>query len=112
MIANKALKGPHDPNLTFYDDLIYFCSLKGPYFQVLKPIFSGGTQNPSLYIYNLCVSDNKTQEELLRTTQLVYSKQHGKMVPRLREPRQLYGFNAAEFGPQQQARWSVGNLVL
>ncbi|XP_041367885.1 cytosolic carboxypeptidase 2-like [Gigantopelta aegis] len=48
--------------------------------------------------------DNKLQEELLRTTQLVYSYEAGRMVPRLREPRNLYAL-AKELGPQQAARW-------
>ncbi|XP_071100297.1 cytosolic carboxypeptidase 2-like isoform X3 [Haliotis cracherodii] len=48
--------------------------------------------------------DNKLQEELLRTTQLVYSYEAGRMVPKLREPRNLYAL-AKEPGPQQAARW-------
>lgn len=49
--------------------------------------------------------DNKLQEELLKTTQLVYINQDGKgMVPKLREPRSLYAV-AKELGPQQAARW-------
>ncbi|VDI78246.1 Hypothetical predicted protein [Mytilus galloprovincialis] len=49
--------------------------------------------------------DNKLQEELLRTTQLVYSYQDGKgMVPKLREPRSLFALSK-ELGPQQAARW-------
>ncbi|XP_067655304.1 cytosolic carboxypeptidase 2-like isoform X4 [Haliotis asinina] len=48
--------------------------------------------------------DNKLQEELLRTTQLVYSYEAGRMVPKLREPRNLYAL-AKESGPQQAARW-------
>ena len=32
-------------------------------------------------------------------------------VPRLREPRQLYGLNAHEFGPQQLARWYEATFV-
>ncbi|KAJ8298800.1 hypothetical protein KUTeg_022860 [Tegillarca granosa] len=55
---------------------------------------------------------NKLQEELLRTTQLVYSYQDGKgMVPRLREPRNLYAL-AKELGPQQAARWPSDIQVL
>ncbi|XP_013406856.1 cytosolic carboxypeptidase 2 isoform X3 [Lingula anatina] len=46
--------------------------------------------------------NNLFRDDFTRTTQLVYSYQAGKMVPRLREPRQLY---AMEFGPQQAARW-------
>ncbi|KAK6191784.1 hypothetical protein SNE40_003379 [Patella caerulea] len=48
--------------------------------------------------------DNRTQEELLRTTQLIYNFESGKMVPKLREPRNLYAL-AKEPGPQQAARW-------
>ncbi|ELT89711.1 hypothetical protein CAPTEDRAFT_104264, partial [Capitella teleta] len=33
-------------------------------------------------------------------------------VPKLREPRQLYGFSATEFGPQQLARWPAEIQVL
>ncbi|XP_021353358.1 cytosolic carboxypeptidase 2-like isoform X24 [Mizuhopecten yessoensis] len=57
-------------------------------------------------------TDNKLQEELLRTTQLVYSYQDGRgMVPKLREPRNLYAL-AKEFGPQQSARWPSEIQVL
>ncbi|KAH9503340.1 Cytosolic carboxypeptidase 2 [Bulinus truncatus] len=50
-------------------------------------------------------ADNKLQEDLLKTTQLIYScGESGKMVPRLREPRSLYALNK-ELGPQQAARW-------
>lgn len=57
-------------------------------------------------------ADNKLQEELLRTTQLVYSYQDGRgMVPKLREPRNLYAL-AKEFGPQQSARWPSEIQVL
>ncbi|XP_033752489.1 uncharacterized protein LOC117336185 isoform X9 [Pecten maximus] len=57
-------------------------------------------------------NDNKLQEELLRTTQLVYSYQDGRgMVPKLREPRNLYAL-AKEFGPQQSARWPSEIQVL
>ncbi|GFO29466.1 cytosolic carboxypeptidase 2 [Plakobranchus ocellatus] len=53
----------------------------------------------------LSSADNKLQEELLRTTQLIYScGESGKMVPRLREPRSLYALTK-ELGPQQAARW-------
>ncbi|XP_055996439.1 uncharacterized protein LOC125682998 isoform X5 [Ostrea edulis] len=58
------------------------------------------------------LSDNKLQEELLRTTQLVYSYKDGKgMVPKLREPRNLYAL-AKELGPQQAARWPADIQVL
>ncbi|KAK3103578.1 hypothetical protein FSP39_020320 [Pinctada imbricata] len=57
-------------------------------------------------------ADNKLQEELLRTTQLVYSYQDGKgMVPKLREPRNLYALSK-ELGPQQAARWPADIQVL
>uniref|UniRef100_A0A8W8MZR7 Peptidase M14 domain-containing protein n=1 Tax=Magallana gigas TaxID=29159 RepID=A0A8W8MZR7_MAGGI len=57
-------------------------------------------------------ADNKLQEELLRTTQLVYSYKDGKgMVPKLREPRNLYAL-AKELGPQQAARWPADIQVL
>ncbi|KAK3593957.1 hypothetical protein CHS0354_040690 [Potamilus streckersoni] len=50
-------------------------------------------------------ADNKLQEELLKTTQLVYIKEDGKgMVPKLREPRTLYAMTSM-MGPQQAARW-------
>ncbi|XP_071120372.1 uncharacterized protein [Mytilus edulis] len=56
--------------------------------------------------------DNKLQEELLRTTQLVYSYQDGKgMVPKLREPRSLFALSK-ELGPQQAARWPSEIQVL
>ncbi|XP_061174704.1 uncharacterized protein LOC133183807 isoform X2 [Saccostrea echinata] len=58
------------------------------------------------------LSDNKLQEDLLRTTQLVYSYKDGKgMVPKLREPRNLYAL-AKELGPQQAARWPADIQVL
>ncbi|CAL1533712.1 unnamed protein product [Lymnaea stagnalis] len=51
------------------------------------------------------IADSKLQEDLLRTTQLIYScGESGKMVPRLREPRSLYALTK-ELGPQQAARW-------
>ena len=57
-------------------------------------------------------ADNKLQEELLRTTQLVYSYQDGKgMVPKLREPRSLFALSK-ELGPQQAARWPSEIQVL
>ncbi|XP_070199558.1 cytosolic carboxypeptidase 2-like isoform X1 [Littorina saxatilis] len=49
-------------------------------------------------------TDNRLQDDLMRTTQLVYSCESGRMVPRLREPRNLYAL-AKELGPQQAARW-------
>ncbi|XP_052705976.1 uncharacterized protein LOC128181564 isoform X1 [Crassostrea angulata] len=62
--------------------------------------------------YDENLSDNKLQEELLRTTQLVYSYKDGKgMVPKLREPRNLYAL-AKELGPQQAARWPADIQVL
>ncbi|CAD5117165.1 DgyrCDS5968 [Dimorphilus gyrociliatus] len=54
----------------------------------------------------------KTQEELLRTTQLVYNYQEGRMVPKLKEPRQLYGIGNSDLGPQQAARWPAEIQVL
>ncbi len=33
-------------------------------------------------------------------------------VPKLREPRQLYGFNSNEMGPQQVPRWPAEIQVL
>ncbi|XP_076450580.1 uncharacterized protein LOC143286741 isoform X3 [Babylonia areolata] len=49
-------------------------------------------------------TDNRLQDELMRTTQLIYSCESGRMVPKLREPRNLYAL-AKELGPQQAARW-------
>ncbi|XP_055899490.1 uncharacterized protein LOC106064887 isoform X26 [Biomphalaria glabrata] len=56
--------------------------------------------------------DSKLQEDLLKTTQLIYScGESGKMVPRLREPRSLYALNK-ELGPQQAARWPADLQVI
>ncbi|XP_064602281.1 cytosolic carboxypeptidase 2-like [Liolophura sinensis] len=55
--------------------------------------------------------DNKLQEDILRTTQLVYSYEAGRMVSRLREPRNLYAL-AKELGAQQAARWPNDLQVL
>ncbi|XP_064634317.1 cytosolic carboxypeptidase 2-like isoform X2 [Lineus longissimus] len=54
--------------------------------------------------------DGKSPDDL-RTTQLTFSNQSGRMVPRLKEPRQLYPL-AKEVGPQQAARWPVEIQVL
>ncbi|XP_074660081.1 uncharacterized protein LOC141912655 [Tubulanus polymorphus] len=48
--------------------------------------------------------DKGSPDDYFRTTQLVYNFQAGRMVPRLREPRQLYAM-AKDMGPQQAARW-------
>ncbi|BFZ04187.1 hypothetical protein BsWGS_07225 [Bradybaena similaris] len=49
--------------------------------------------------------DGNLQDELLRTTQLIYSSEKsGRLIPHLREPRSLYALNK-ELGPQQAARW-------
>ncbi|XP_070555689.1 cytosolic carboxypeptidase 2-like isoform X3 [Ptychodera flava] len=48
--------------------------------------------------------DGRFQDEINRTTQLIFSCQSGKMVPRLREPRNLYALTK-EQGAQHAARW-------
>ncbi|XP_077995004.1 cytosolic carboxypeptidase 2-like [Glandiceps talaboti] len=48
--------------------------------------------------------DGKFQEDINKTTQLVFSYQAGKMVPKLREPRNLYALTK-EQGAQHAARW-------
>lgn len=53
------------------------------------------------------ILDSRSQEEFLRSTQLVYSYQQGKLVPRLREPRPVLGLSPADFIAQQQPRWLV-----
>ncbi|PVD33734.1 hypothetical protein C0Q70_04994 [Pomacea canaliculata] len=53
--------------------------------------------------------DNRQED--IRTTQVIYSCESGRMVPRLREPRNLYALNK-ELGPQQAARWPSEIQVL
>nr|XP_006820539.1 PREDICTED: cytosolic carboxypeptidase 2-like [Saccoglossus kowalevskii] len=54
-------------------------------------------------------ADNRFQDE--RTTQLVFSYHQGKMVPKLREPRNLYALTK-EQGAQHAARWPSSIEVL
>ncbi|XP_078671210.1 uncharacterized protein LOC144911228 isoform X3 [Branchiostoma floridae x Branchiostoma belcheri] len=56
--------------------------------------------------------DNRLCEDLLRkTTQIVFHYQHGKRVPKLREPRNLYALTK-ELGPQQAPRFPAEMPVL
>ncbi|XP_033106101.1 uncharacterized protein LOC117108244 isoform X2 [Anneissia japonica] len=55
--------------------------------------------------------DNRTGEDQRKSTQITYSYQAGKMVPKLREPRNLYALNK-EYGPQQAPRWPADLEVL
>ncbi|XP_025088397.1 uncharacterized protein LOC112560646 isoform X7 [Pomacea canaliculata] len=57
------------------------------------------------------VSYEDNRQEDIRTTQVIYSCESGRMVPRLREPRNLYALNK-ELGPQQAARWPSEIQVL
>ncbi|CAH1259091.1 AGBL2 [Branchiostoma lanceolatum] len=56
--------------------------------------------------------DNRLCDDLLRkTTQIVFHYQHGKRVPKLREPRNLYALTK-EMGPQQAPRFPAEMPVL
>ncbi|XP_078584327.1 uncharacterized protein LOC144866649 isoform X3 [Branchiostoma floridae x Branchiostoma japonicum] len=56
--------------------------------------------------------DNRLCDDLLRkTTQIVFHYQHGKRVPKLREPRNLYALTK-ELGPQQAPRFPAEMPVL
>ncbi|XP_066278740.1 uncharacterized protein [Branchiostoma lanceolatum] len=56
--------------------------------------------------------DNRLCDDLLRkTTQIVFHYQHGKRVPKLREPRNLYALTK-ESGPQQAPRFPAEMPVL
>ncbi|XP_030845619.1 uncharacterized protein LOC582973 isoform X1 [Strongylocentrotus purpuratus] len=54
--------------------------------------------------------DNAAEKQK-RTTQLIFNYSAGKMVPKLREPRNLYAL-AKEPGPQQAPRWPADIEVL
>ncbi|XP_071955490.1 cytosolic carboxypeptidase 2-like isoform X2 [Antedon mediterranea] len=55
--------------------------------------------------------DYRPGEDEKKSTQITYSYQAGKMVPKLREPRNLYALNK-EYGPQQAPRWPAEMEVL
>ncbi|KAJ8024122.1 Cytosolic carboxypeptidase 2 [Holothuria leucospilota] len=55
--------------------------------------------------------DNRFTDGHKRTTQLVFSHSAGKVVPKLKEPRNLYALSK-EAGPQQAPRWPADMEVL
>ncbi|XP_071831159.1 uncharacterized protein [Apostichopus japonicus] len=55
--------------------------------------------------------DNRFTDGHKRTTQLVFSHSAGKLVPKLKEPRNLYALSK-EAGPQQAPRWPADMEVL
>ena len=59
--------------------------------------FKTASLNLSSALYRKCNSH--------MLSDLIYFDVPPLQVPRLREPRQLYGFNSNEMGPQQAARW-------